>query len=394
MAGLAPGWVTPLGYTRGMAEPGFSTHRPAQLRRFGRVFYPAGLRLQKALAAYLSEAEGRPDQLVILEHDPVFTLGRNATPADIHVSDTFLASQGVSVHRTDRGGEVTYHGPGQIVAYPICNLRGGREDVGRLVRGLEEAMIRTAAEYGVVADRLKGAPGIWVETPRGLEKLGAIGLHLSRWITTHGIAFNVRPNLAHFQWITPCGFTDKGVCSLASLLGEAEAPTWEAAADRLQAHLAECLALDLQPARAPSRSVSALTWRRGSAGPEILMMLRRPEHGFWWQSVTGMMEPGETPEETAHRELKEETGLTGILRPLGLSHSFWVDPAIVRFPDPEPRFNTETCFSMEVALEAAVCLEPSEHTEFKWCSLDQAHALMKWEGSKAALGLLRATLAP
>lgn len=371
-----------------MSEAGFSVSRPAQLRRFGRVFYPAGLRLQKALAAHVA-AEGNPDQLVILEHDPVFTLGRNATPADIHMSDDFLAAQGVSVHRTDRGGEVTYHGPGQIVAYPICNLRGGREDVGRLVRGLEEAMIRTAAEFGIVADRLKGAPGIWVETPRGLEKLGAIGLHLSRWITTHGIAFNVRPNLDHFRWITPCGFTDKGVCSLASLLGGGS-PTWEEAADRLQAHLVQCLALDLQPVRPPSRSVSAMTWRRGADGPEILMMLRVPEHGLWWQSVTGMMEPGETPEQTAHRELMEETGLAGTLRPLDLTHSFWVDPAIVAFPDAEPRFNTETCFSMEVPAEAQVRLEPLEHSEFKWCRPEEALALMKWEGSKGALALLRA----
>jgi len=263
-----------------MSEIGFTTPRPAQVRRFGRVFYPAGLRLQKALADYVN-GEGRPDQLVILEHDPVFTLGRNATPADIHMSEDFLSAQGVSVHRTDRGGEVTYHGPGQIVAYPICNLRGGREDVGRLVRGLEEAMIRTAADFGVTAARLKGAPGIWVETPRGPEKLGAIGLHLSKWISTHGIALNVRPNLDHFRWITPCGFTDKGVCSLGSLLGDS-APSWEAAADCLQAHLVQCLALEIQPSRAPSRSVSALTWRHGSAGPEVLMMLRVPAHGFWW----------------------------------------------------------------------------------------------------------------
>jgi len=243
----------------------------------------------------------------------------------------------------------------------------------------------------VVADRLKGAPGIWVETPRGPEKLGAIGLHLRKWISTHGIAFNVRPNLDHFRWITPCGFTDKGVCSLASLLGEG-APTWSEAADSLQAHLTALLALDLQPVREPSRSVSALTWRRGASGPEILMMLRVPEHGLWWQSVTGMMEPGETPEETAHRELREETGLTGTLRPLDLSHSFWVDPSIVRFPDAEPRFNTETCFAMEVAPEAEVHLEPQEHSEFFWCGLDEAQERMKWEGSKAAVALLRKAL--
>ena len=373
-----------------MSETGFTLPRPAQLRRFGMVLYPAGLRMQQALAREVGEKD-LPDQLIILEHDPVFTLGRNATPADIHMSEDFLASQGVSVHRTDRGGEVTYHGPGQIVAYPICNLRGGREDVGRLVRGLEEAMIRTAADFGVVADRLPGAPGIWVDTPRGPEKLGAIGLHLSRWISTHGIAFNVRPNLDHFRWITPCGFTDKGVCSLASLLGDA-APTMEEAADFLQGHLIHFLALDLQPVQPPTRSVSALTWRRGVAGPEILMMLRVPEHGFWWQSVTGMMEPGETPEETTHRELQEETGLRGSLRSLDFAHTFWVDPAILGFPEGEPRFNTELCFAMEVSRDAEVVLAPDEHTEYLWCSLDEAHKRMRWEGSKAALARLRRVL--
>ena len=181
--------------------------------------------MQKALAEHVANA-GNPDQLVMLSHNPVFTLGRNASTADIHVSPGFCEQHGVEIQQTDRGGEVTYHGPGQIVVYPICNLVGGRQDVGHLVRGLEEAMIRTAADFGVAADRLKGAPGIWVNTPRGLEKLGAVGLHLRRWITTHGIAFNVEPDLAHFGWITPCGFTDKGVCSLRSLLGDA-APDFE-----------------------------------------------------------------------------------------------------------------------------------------------------------------------
>ncbi len=367
-----------------MDAAGFTSPRPAQLRRFGRVFYGAGLRMQKALADFVREGE-RPDQLVMLEHDAVFTLGRNATRADILVAPEFLDANGVSVHETDRGGEVTYHGPGQIVVYPICNLRGGREDVGRLVRGLEEAMIRTAADFGVKADRLKGAPGIWVETPRGLEKLGAVGLHLSRWITTHGIAFNVDPFLPHFRWIVPCGFTDKGVCSLRSLLGEA-CPSFETALDHLQRHLCEVLALDLQPTHPTSRSVGALTWRRGHSGPEILMMLRQPRHGRWWSSVTGMMEPGESPAASCLREIKEETGLAPLrLEALDLSHSFWVDPAIVRFPDPEPRFNMETCFHAEVAPDAAVNLDLEEHETFRWCAPEEALELMRWEGAKAAL---------
>ncbi|HET6329990.1 MAG TPA: lipoyl(octanoyl) transferase LipB [Holophagaceae bacterium] len=370
-----------------MGPIGFATPRPAQLRRFGRVFYGAGLRLQKALADFVREG-GRPDQLVMLEHDAVFTLGRNATRADVLVTPDFLEANGVSVHETDRGGEVTYHGPGQIVVYPICNLTGGREDVGRLVRGLEEAMIRTAADFGVVADRLKGAPGIWVETPRGLEKLGAVGLHLSRWITTHGIAFNVDPYLPHFRWIVPCGFTDKGVCSLHSLLGDA-CPSFGTAMDHLQRHLCEVLALDLQPVAEPSRSVGALTWRESASGPEILMMLRQPRHGRWWSSVTGMVEPGETLEEACRRELMEEAGLAPLrLEPLELAHSFWVDPAIVRFPDPGPRFNTETCFHAEVAPDAVVRLDLEEHETFRWCVPAEALELMRWEGAKAALRAL------
>ena len=370
-----------------MVETGFSIPRPSQIRRLGHVLYAAGLRMQQAMAAYV-QAGDQPDQILILEHNPVFTLGRNATRQDIHVADPFLRERGVEIHETDRGGQVTYHGPGQIVVYPICNLKGGREDVGRLVRGLEEAMIRTAADFGVTAARLAGFPGIWVDTPRGLEKLGALGLHLHRWITTHGIAFNVAPDLAHFRWITPCGITDKGVCSLKSLLGDA-APSWDQAAERLQVHLADLLACVPRPVQAPSRSVSALTWSQGAHGsPELLVMLRRPEQGLWWSSVTGMLEPGETAEAAAHRELLEETGLEGRLTSLDFSHTFWMDPRILGLPSGEPRFNTETCFHLEVSPQAQVRLAEAEHTEYRWCSFDQAHELMLWEGSKAALALL------
>jgi lipoyl(octanoyl) transferase len=347
--------------------------------------------MQGAMAAHVKDGD-RPDQVLILEHNPVFTLGRNATREDIHVTDDFLRQKDVEVHETDRGGQVTYHGPGQIVVYPICNLRGGREDVGRLVRGLEEAMIRTAADFGVVADRLEGFPGVWVDTPRGLEKLGALGIHLHRWVTTHGIAFNVDPNLAHFRWITPCGITDKGVCSLGSLLGEA-APTWDQAADRLQEHLARVLGFDPQPTPPPSRSVSALTWRRSPQGPQLLVMLRHPRHGLWWSSVTGMLEGSETPEAAAHREVLEETGLKGRLRSLDFTHSFWMDPAILGLPPGEPRFNTETCFHMEVDPEAQVVLSQEEHSEYRWCRLQEAHDMMLWEGSRAAVRRLMRELA-
>jgi lipoyl(octanoyl) transferase len=346
--------------------------------------------MQHAMAAYVKDGQ-QPDQILILEHNPVFTLGRNATREDIHVADSFLQDRDVEIHDTDRGGQVTYHGPGQIVVYPVCNLKDGREDVGRLVRGLEEAMIRTAAAFGVVADRLDGFPGVWVDTPRGMEKLGALGIHLHRWITTHGIAFNVAPDLAHFRWITPCGITDKGVCSLRSLLGDA-APTWAEAADRLQGHLAEVLGFEPQDTPPASRSVSALTWRRGPAGPEVLLMLRQPSQGLWWSSVTGMLEPGETPEEAAHRELREETGLSGVLTPLDFTHSFWMDPSILGLPAGPPRFNAEVCYHMEVHPGDQVALALDEHSEYRWCTFQEAHDLMLWEGSKAALQKLAGQL--
>ena len=374
-----------------MSAIGFDSPRPAQFHVLGRVFYAAGERMQRAMAEYVADGS-RPDQVLILEHNPVFTLGRHATPADIHVNEAFLARQGVEVYQTDRGGQVTYHGPGQVVVYPICNLKGPRQDLGRFVRGLEEAMIRTALDFGVVADRLKGFPGVWVETPRGPEKLGALGIHLKRWIPTHGIAFNVRPNLGHFRWITPCGITDKGVCSLQSLRGE-DAPTWEQAAGRLRTHLAEVLGLEDQAARPCSKSISALTWRRSARGPEVLVMLRRPDQGLWWSSVTGMVEDEETPEAAAHRELLEETGLSGQLSPLQLTHAFWVDPSLIGLPAGEPRFNQEACFQMEVPGGANVKLAPEEHTEYRWCTVEEARGLLRWEGAQASLRLLETQLA-
>ena len=155
--------------------------------------------------------------LLLLQHPPVITLGVRTGSSRAHVVATGerLAQLGIAICETGRGGDVTYHGPGQIVGYPILDLRPDRCDVHRYVRDLEEVMIRTCQDFGVAADRVAGLTGTWV----GPEKIGAIGIRISRWITSHGFAFNVRTDLDHFKLIVPCGISDRGVTSLEKLTG-------------------------------------------------------------------------------------------------------------------------------------------------------------------------------
>jgi len=192
--------------------------RPAtfEVRRLGLVPYGEALDLQKALVE--ARRAGRvPDLLLLLQHPAVITLGvRRDSRSHVTASDGQLAKHGIEVHETGRGGDVTYHGPGQIVGYPILDLRPDRCDVHRYVRDLEEVMIRVCADYGVAAHRVDGLSGAWV----GTEKIGAIGVRISRWITSHGFAFNVNTRLEDFQLIVPCGIADRGVTSLRQLLGK------------------------------------------------------------------------------------------------------------------------------------------------------------------------------
>jgi len=179
------------------------------------VPYVDALDMQKALVE--QRRAGRiPNLLLLLQHPPVITLGvRASSRAHVTASDAVLASRGVEVHEAGRGGDVTYHGPGQIVGYPILDLRPHRCDVHRYVRDLEEVMIRVCADYGVAAGRVAGMSGAWV----GSDKIGAIGVRISRWITSHGFAFNVNTRLEDFQLIVPCGIADRGVTSLQKLTG-------------------------------------------------------------------------------------------------------------------------------------------------------------------------------
>ena len=190
--------------------------RSLEVRRLGIVPYADGLELQKHLVEQRKRGE-IPDQLLLLEHPPVITLGvktRNDRSNVVATEET-LNAEGVEVFETGRGGDVTYHGPGQLVGYPIIDLKPDRCDVHRYVRDLEEVMILTAAAFGVTAGRIPGLTGAWV----GTEKLAAIGVRIARWVTSHGFAFNVNTPLHHFGFIVPCGITDKGVTSLEKLLG-------------------------------------------------------------------------------------------------------------------------------------------------------------------------------
>jgi lipoyl(octanoyl) transferase len=208
--------------------------RPLEVRHLGRVPYAQGLDLQAHLVA--ERQKGRiPDTLLLLEHDPVFTLGRNARMENFLLSPEALRARGFDVFETGRGGDVTYHGPGQVVGYPILDLSPDRCDVHRYVRDLEEVMIRTCADYGIEAGRVAGMTGVWV----GDEKIGAIGVRIARWVTSHGFALNVSTDLAPFGMIVPCGIRGRGVTSLVQRLARPVAV--EEVAARLPRHLASVL---------------------------------------------------------------------------------------------------------------------------------------------------------
>lgn len=190
--------------------------RTIEVRRLGTVPYSEALALQRGLVE--ERRENRvPDLLLLLQHPRVITFGvkGDGGRANVRATSDRLAELGVELSETGRGGDVTYHGPGQIVGYPILDLKPDRCDVHRYVRDLEDVMIRLCADYGVAAGRIKGLTGTWV----GSEKIGAIGVRISRWITSHGFAFNVTTNLDDFQLIVPCGIAGHGVTSLEKAIG-------------------------------------------------------------------------------------------------------------------------------------------------------------------------------
>ena len=207
------------------------------LLHLGRVSYQEGLTIQQQVIAARKQ-DLIADTLLLLEHPPVITLGRNASRSNVIASDELLAQRGVELHEINRGGDVTYHGPGQLVGYPIIDLRGdlpGKKGphLGPVdyVRLLEEVLIRTCGEFGVMTQRICKLTGVWTMAGGSIreKKIAALGVHVSQGVTSHGFALNVTTDLREFEWIIPCGLTDREVTSLELEADTAHTPTMEAA---------------------------------------------------------------------------------------------------------------------------------------------------------------------
>ena len=235
-----------------------AVNRTVQVHRLGLVAYVPTWQLQEALMEAtlalktqnrLGEATGAaplptPNHLLLCEHPHTYTLGKSGKPEHLLLNDEALAAHEASFHRINRGGDITYHGPGQLVGYPILDLDNFRPDIHWYLRTLEEAVIRTLAEYGLNAGRIAGLTGVWLDWEAGApnpRKICALGVKCSRWVTLHGFALNVAPDLSYFGHIVPCGITDKAVTSLARELGPGSAITVAEVQARLLPHLLELL---------------------------------------------------------------------------------------------------------------------------------------------------------
>lgn len=186
----------------------------------GLIAYQPACQLQRRLVD-ARKSGVIPDVLLLCEHPHVVTLGRNGKREHLRASDDLLAEMNVESHVTNRGGDITYHGPGQVVGYPILDLAQHRRDVRWYVEQLEEVMLRATVDFGITGKRIDGQHGVWVDTSAGEEKLAALGVHMSRWITSHGFAYNVSTDLRYFDLIVPCGIPGKHVTSLERALGHA-----------------------------------------------------------------------------------------------------------------------------------------------------------------------------
>jgi len=363
---------------------------PLIVRRLGLVEYADGLRMQEAVADAVSEGRA-PNHLLLLEHPHVVTVGRRGRWDNLLASDTLLEAQGVERHTTDRGGDITYHGPGQVVGYPVVNLTQGSRDVKRYVDGLVEVLVRTCADFGVTAEPGgKGRVGVWV----GEAKIAAIGVRIHRWVTTHGFALNVRTELDRYALIVPCGLQGAPVTSLTRLAGPEV--TVDAVETRLIHHMADVLG---QPARTVEHdwvTIQAVVWRERAGRREFLCLDRTLERGGFTQPVTGRVEAGESPRQAAAREVVEETGLSAVpeaVEDLGYVHAFlierWTRPDNERLYEDSARFGALFCeehsYAWQAPADATVRLSPHEHTAAAWLPIEAAVEAMVWRGNVRAM---------
>jgi lipoyl(octanoyl) transferase len=348
--------------------------RSCDLHRLHLVTYENGMKLQQKLVE-MRQRDEIDDQLLLLEHPPVITLGRGGKLDNLLAPRDALQSHGVRFFETTRGGDITYHGPGQIVGYPILHLGEGNRDVRKYVTNLEEVLIRTVAEYGITAARVEGRRGIWV----GNDKIAAIGVRIARWVTSHGWALNVNTNLAHFQLITPCGLQGTGVTSIARELGRS-VPLEEVRAV-LAVKFAEVFERELVPRPETIQLVKIVV----HDGERVLLLHRKAERGDFWQPISGTLETYESPIATARRELIEETGHAAEPIPLDLTQSFLIESQYLESRYPAPIIASEVVFHAELDSRLPIRIDPLEHDHWGWFTFDEALEKIRWTDDREAI---------
>jgi lipoyl(octanoyl) transferase len=349
--------------------------RRCELRNLHLITYENAMNLQQTLVD-MRQKELIDDQLLLLEHPPVITLGRGGDAANLLASSEALRSARVRFYETTRGGDITYHGPGQLVGYPIVHLGEGRRDIRRYVTAIEEVLIQTVAEYGIEAARVDGRRGIWV----GNEKIAAIGVRIARWVTSHGFALNVNTNLEHFRLITPCGLHGTGVTSISRLVGRA-VPLAEVR-ELVAAKFAEVFERELVEVPPTIRLIQVLAH---DGNGRVLLLHRKPERGNVWQPVTGSIEEGESPEACARRELFEETGQRAEPGAMNLRQSFMIESQYLAARFPLPIVADQIVFAARLDPDAVIHLDADEHDDSGWFTLSEAYDKIKWTDDREAL---------
>jgi lipoyl(octanoyl) transferase len=355
--------------------------RRCELHRLHLVTYENGLKLQQKLVE-MRQRNDIDDQFLLLEHPPVITLGRGGDSANLLATPETLNRQRVRFFETTRGGDITYHGPGQLVGYPIIHLGEGNRDVRRYVSNLEEVLIRTVADYGITAARVEGKRGIWV----GNEKIAAIGVRIARWVTSHGFALNVSTNLEHFRLITPCGLHGTGVTSIEKLTGRQA--SMDEVRESAERHFATVFERELVPRAETIRLIKVLV----RDGTRVLLLHRRPERGNFWQPITGSIEDGELPFDAAQRELHEETGNGALPVAMNLTQSFMIESQFLAARYPVPIIASEVAYTARLDSLLPIRMDPEEHDEWGWFTFAEAYERIKWSDDREALEQLESSI--